>query len=88
MSTGEGLGLVLGLFLISWVSVDIYMWESGRQTFTQWVIKESKKRLSFTIVALVLIIGGASWLVWHFELIPILVGKFNLFIKEYLYVSK
>lgn len=71
VSSGESLGLVLLVGLVTWGLCDALVWAIGEQTFSQWVIKESKKRLSFTLAALCIIVGGAWWLVDHFELLPI-----------------
>lgn len=73
MSYGEFLGVTLLVFLVVWLLADLIIWLSGRETLSQWIIKESKKRLAFNIMALVVTIGLAAILVWHWELIPILI---------------
>jgi hypothetical protein len=73
MNTGEILGLLLLGNILFWGLADYLLWRYGYQTFSQWVIKESKKRLIFTLTALAIIIGLSTWLILHFELIQILI---------------
>jgi hypothetical protein len=74
MTSGALLGLILGLFLVLWLTTDFILFLIGKQTFSQWVIRHARKRLFFTLIALFLIIGTATVLIWHFELVPILIG--------------
>jgi hypothetical protein len=73
MKTGEILGLLLLGNILFWGLADYLLWKYGYQTFSQWVIKEAKKRLIFTLTALAIILGLATWLILHFELIQILI---------------
>ena len=72
MSTGEWLGLFLLLFFFVWGAIDAYIWHTGRQTFSQWIIRESKKRKSFAVGVFVVITGLWLWLLDHFELLEII----------------
>jgi hypothetical protein len=74
MNTGEILGLLLLGNILFWGLADYLLWKYGYQTFSQWVIKEAKKRVRFALAALVIIVGIAIWLVMHFELIAILIS--------------
>lgn len=72
VSSGEFLGLLLGILISGWLFLDLVVWLLGYQTLSQWVIREGTKRLTFVLGTLLLIIGTASLLIWHFELIPLL----------------
>lgn len=68
MPTGEALGWILLALVLGWGGADVWAWVTGRQTFSQWVIKESKKRLSFAFVTYLIIVFFAVWLILHWEL--------------------
>lgn len=74
MPTGELLGwFLLGLALI-WGALDFVVWLRGGQTFSQWVIRESKKRLSFAVVTTLIVVALGVWLIWHWDLPEIIWG--------------
>jgi uncharacterized Tic20 family protein len=72
MPTGELLGWILLVLVLSWGAADLVVWLTGRQTFSQWVIKESKKRLSFALTALCIVVFFGWWLIDHWELFDII----------------
>ena len=67
MSSGGSLGLVLLLMLLGWGVADIY-YAFKDETFSEWITKKSKASAEFTMLALVVILGGALLLVEHFDL--------------------
>lgn len=68
MPTGELLGwFLLGLAVV-WGVIDFVVWKKGGQTFSQWVIEESKKRFTFWLLTVMIIVGFAIWLILHWEL--------------------
>lgn len=72
MYSGAILGIVLFSFLTLWGIADFIIWLTGRQTFSQWVIKKSKERASFAVASLLIITLFALWLIVHFELFDII----------------
>lgn len=78
MTTGEALGVALLSGLSVWGLFDAAVWLLGKETFSRWVITESKKRLIFSLAALTVIVGGAYLLVSHFELAGIILCHLSL----------
>jgi len=72
MDTGEWLGLILLVFFTIWGAADAIIWHKGKQTFSQWVIRQSRKRKYFALFAFAVITGLWFWLIDHFELIEII----------------
>lgn len=68
VKSGEVLGIILALGLLVWGLADLFIWLGGEQTFSQWVIQEAEKRLTFALCCLAIIVLFAAWLIFHFEL--------------------
>lgn len=77
MSTGLILGVIGAILLIGWLLIDLLLWILGLQTFSQWLIQKATESRTFAIIALLVIVGTAAILIWHFELINILLGWFQ-----------
>ena len=69
---GEILGLVLGGFLLLWLGADAIVWLTGGATFSAWLIREQRRKLSVTIATLVILTALYIVLILHFETIVIL----------------
>ena len=67
MSTGATLGAVLFVGLVAWLLFDLILYMAGKETFSQWVIKQSSKNKVFARVVLFVILCGAALLLIHFE---------------------
>lgn len=78
MTTGHILGLFLSMIALQaivWGIIDFLAWRKGKQTFSQWVIGESRKRRLFAKVVFGILLFFQALLVWlyfHFELHEIL----------------
>lgn len=77
MTSGEILAISFIAPPLVALMADAIAWLLGYQTFSQWIIKEMKKRRLLAILVLLLLILGPGILIWHFEIIPILLEGFK-----------
>jgi hypothetical protein len=70
--TGEMLGIILAGFFVIWLGADAIIWFAGGATFSAWLIREQRKRLSVALAVFALLSALYMVLVWHFETIDII----------------
>lgn len=72
MSNGALLGVLLVAGLLAWIAVDVFAWLAGYETLSQYITKRAKKDRWYGWLIYLITIGGAIWLVMHWELPEIL----------------
>lgn len=74
MGDGEKMlstGAILGILLVGWLFLDLLLYLTGNQTFSQWVIVTTRESRLKKVATIGVIVCIATWLIFHFELVQI-----------------